>query len=522
MSFFEKIRSGIKSLFGSATKTKKDRPISTTAKAENKQNDKNKQHPHQKKGRKPSSRPSKPPKPRWDPASFKVDPQEGKTRFHDLNLPNSVMHAIADLGYEYCTPIQAEVLPSTLKGTDATGQAQTGTGKTAAFLITILNHIKRNPIKGKRKYGTPRALILAPTRELVLQIADDATKLAKYSNVRILTVFGGMDYQKQKNQLNGKVIDIVVATPGRLLDFNSKKDIDLRQVEVMVIDEADRMLDMGFIPDVRRIIRSTPPKHKRQTLLFSATVPPTVLNLASSWTKDAVSIEIAPEQVAVDTVEQVVYIVTTEEKRTLLYNILTSQPMEQVIVFSNRRNDTRKLADMLKSYDIKCSVLSGDVPQAKRLKTLNRFKSGELKVLVATDVAGRGIHVDGLNYVINYTLPIDPEDYVHRIGRTGRAGSKGTSISFACEEDSFQIPVIEEFIGDKLNCVVPDEELLKELPPPTHKIKPRPRRNGTPGGSRSNKQRKEGSGHSKHKRKRSSNQKRSGKKPSNNKQDSPS
>ncbi|MGH1365140.1 MAG: DEAD/DEAH box helicase [Calditrichia bacterium] len=527
MSFIKKIRSGLKTLFGSEQQKPDQKPIEKQAAPEQRkprqrknqskstqhQSKRNTQHP--KKSRPKPKTPPKPKAPPWDPSSFKVEPQDGKTRFHDLDLPENVMHAIADLGFGYCTPIQAEILPSTLAGKDAVGQAQTGTGKTAAFLISILNHVLRNRIDGKRKYGTPRALILAPTRELVLQIADEANQFAKHSGVKIMTVFGGMDYQKQKNQLNGKVIDIVVATPGRLLDFNSKKDIDLRKVEIMVIDEADRMLDMGFIPDVRRIIRSTPPKAKRQTLLFSATVPPTVLDLASSWTKDAVSIEIAPEQVAVDTVEQVVYIVTTEEKRMLLYNILTSQPLEQVIVFSNRRHDTRKLADMLQSYDISCSVLSGDVPQAKRLKTLSRFKSGDLKVLVATDVAGRGIHVDGLNFVINYTLPIDPEDYVHRIGRTGRAGSKGTSISFACEEDSFQIPVIEEFIGAKLNCVVPEEELLKELPPPIHKI-PSKRRTSSNGQGRSNKQRKEGSGHSSKRRRRPPGKKRSGSAPSNN------
>ena len=402
----------------------------------------------------------RPPKTPWTLDKFPVEPQEDKTRFHDLDLPLTLMRAIADLEFKYCTPIQAETLPSTLAGKDMTGRAQTGTGKTAAFLITILARIIRNPIKAKRRNGTPRALIIAPTRELVIQIAKDCRELSKYSQAKTITIFGGMDYRKQKEKLSNQRIDIMVATPGRLLDFVSQKIIDLRQVEVMVIDEADRMLDMGFIPAVRKIIRSTPPKDQRQTLLFSATLTPEVTDLASRWTRDAVSVEIEPEQVAVDSVEQIVYIVTYEDKKALLLNLLSKKDVQRAIVFANRRDDTWSLAELFDKYGIDCEVLSGDVPQKKRLRTLDDFKAGKIRLLVATDVAGRGIHVDGLDHVINYTLPYDPEDYVHRIGRTGRAGKTGTSISFASEEDAFQIPAIEEFLGQKLPCTTPDDDWL--------------------------------------------------------------
>jgi ATP-dependent RNA helicase RhlB len=393
----------------------------------------------------------------------------GKTRFHDLGLPDAVMHAIADLGFQYCTPIQAEILPSTLQGKDATGRAQTGTGKTAAFIITVISQMIHKPASAKRPTGTPRILVLAPTRELVLQIADEARALAKYTAFSVISVFGGMDYEKQRKQLTQRKADIVVATPGRLLDFKRRKDIDLGQVEVVIIDEADRMLDMGFIPDVRKIIYSTPHKSKRQTLLFSATLTPEVTRLTEQWTRSPVKVEIEPEQVAVDSVDQIVYIVTTDEKYALLYNIITHKNLERVIVFCNRKDETRRLAELLSRYQINCAILSGDVRQQTRIRTLDKFKAGKIRVLVATDVAGRGIHIEGMDHVINYTLPRDPEDYVHRIGRTGRAGAEGTSISFADEEDSFYIPAIEKLIGNGLPCIYPGEELLADLPPAKRK-----------------------------------------------------
>jgi ATP-dependent RNA helicase RhlB len=405
----------------------------------------------------------------WNPESFSVPAVEGKKRFHDLQLPDPLMHAIADLGFQYCTPIQAEILPSTLQGKDATGRAQTGTGKTAAFLITVLTHMLRKPASAKRKPGLPRVLVLGPTRELVMQIGEEAKALSKYTRFNIVNVFGGMDYEKQRRQLGQGKTDIVVATPGRLLDFKRSKAIDLRQVELVIIDEADRMLDMGFIPDVRKIIYSTPHKSKRQTMLFSATLTPEVSRLAEQWTRTPVTVEIEPEQVAVDTVEQLVYIVTGEEKLTLLYNILTQKKLNRVLIFCNRKDETRRLADLLSRYNIDCAILSGDIRQQTRIRTLEKFKAGKIRVLVATDVAGRGIHIDGMDHVINYTLPRDPEDYVHRIGRTGRAGSAGTSISFADEDDSFNIPAMEKLLGNKLPCIYPQEEWLAPLPPPPKK-----------------------------------------------------
>ncbi len=396
----------------------------------------------------------------WDLNLYSVAPAEGKTRFHDFNLQLEVMHAIFDLGFQYCTPIQEAILKSTLTGKDATGRAQTGTGKTAAFLITTINNFLMSPPKGVRRPGAPRALVLAPTRELVMQIAADAKALTKYTNISVVEIYGGMDYNKQQKRLRSSPIDILVATPGRLLDFQGKRDVFLGSVETLVIDEADRMLDMGFIPDVRRIINSTPPKSKRQTLFFSATLSGEVVRLAQLWTKDPVNVEIEPEKVAGTSVNQIVYIVTNDEKFRLLYNIIHKEKLDRVIVFANRKDEAHPLQVHLEKYGISCEVLSGDVDQKKRIRTLNNFKEGKIRVLVATDVASRGIHVDDVSHVINFTLPQDPEDYVHRIGRTGRAGAFGTSISFASEDDSFNIPSIEEFLGNKLNCIYPDDSLL--------------------------------------------------------------
>jgi ATP-dependent RNA helicase RhlB len=398
---------------------------------------------------------------KWEISRYQVPPAEGKTRFHDLDIPPEIMHAIADLNFQYCTPVQAEILPKTLAGLDVTGKAQTGTGKSAAFLLTILAHLHRHPAPARRRPGTPRALILAPTRELVLQIEKDARGLAKYTAASILAVYGGMDYRKQQQSLQRETVDIMAATPGRLLDFKRKGGVNLGKVEILVIDEADRMLDMGFIPDVRRIIESTPPKARRQTMLFSATLTPDVVRLASHWTKEAVTVEIDPEQVAVDSVEQVVYIVTAEEKFTVLCNLITRQDLERVIVFANRRDQSQKLADRFTDYGISNGLLSGDVSQEQRIKTLESFRSGKIRVLVATDVAARGLHIEGVSHVVNYTLPMNPEDYVHRIGRTGRAGANGISVSFADEMDAVLIPEIEKFIGRELKSVYPDDSWLQ-------------------------------------------------------------
>ena len=396
----------------------------------------------------------------WDESRFEVAPKEGETRFHDLGLRVELMHAIADLGFQYCSPIQAQILPYTLDGYDAIGKAQTGTGKTAAFLITVITDLLNNPIEEARYVGEPRALIIAPTRELVVQIGEDARNLCKYTDLQTAVLIGGVDYNRQLKKVEDTVVDIVIATPGRLLDFSRRGDLHLNLVEVMVIDEADRMLDMGFIPQVKQVISRTPPKSKRQTLLFSATFNQDVLNLCKQWTINPTMVEIEPERVATDSVDQKVYLVSANEKFPLLRNLLRQDDVDSAIVFANRRDTTRRIYEKLKRSGIHCGMLSGEVSQALRSRTLDDFKKGNIGVLVATDVAGRGIHVDNVSHVINYDLPEDPEDYVHRIGRTGRAGKTGTSITFAGEMDSFLLPDLEALLGSKLNCEHPPAELL--------------------------------------------------------------
>lgn len=409
-----------------------------------------------------------------------------KVSFDSFDLEETLRQAIRDLGFEYCTPIQAQSLLYTLQGNDVTGKAQTGTGKTAAFLITIINDLLSNPLEEERYLAEPRALIIAPTRELAIQIADDAYKLTRHSNLHTVTLVGGEDYGKQERALGKKPVDIVVATPGRLLDFVQNDKLYLGLVELLVIDEADRMLDMGFIPQVRRVIAQTPKKDCRQTLLFSATFTPEIMELGARWAMDPILVEVEPEKVATDSVEQIVYLVTTEDKYDLLFNLISEPGADRVIVFSNRRDQVRRLADNLHRNGINCGMLSGEVAQNKRIKTLDSFKTGKFKVLVATDVAGRGLHIEDVTHVINYTLPEEPEDYVHRIGRTGRAGAIGTSISFACEEDSFLLPAIEDKLGYKLDCVHPDERLLTKAPEFSRESRfkpssrPSPRKSGQP------------------------------------------
>lgn len=403
-------------------------------------------------------------KTRWNLSAFQVAPEAGKSRFHDFDLSRGIMRAIFDLGFQYCTPIQAKALPYALAGKDLVGRASTGTGKSAVFLLALFSRLLREQVPHLRP-GTPRALIIAPTRELVMQIAKDGRGLAKYTPLRIIAVYGGTDYQAQIKEVQRGRVDVMVATPGRLLDFTGKRLVHLDQVKAMVIDEADRMLDMGFIPDVRRIIHRTPDKEKRQTMLFSATVTPEVKQLAGQWCVDPVSLETEPEQVAVDSVEQIVYMTTTAEKYSVLYNTIMTQEHDRIMVFTNMKSEARKLYDRLRRHDIQCTLLTGDVPQQKRMARLERFREGKVKVLIATDVAGRGIHINGISHVFNYTLPYEPEDYVHRIGRTGRAGKLGISISFADEEGAFYLPDIEEYIGQSLPCLQPEESLLAEPPP---------------------------------------------------------
>lgn len=398
----------------------------------------------------------------WYPEDHQVDAQEGKVRFQDFNLPNELLRSIYEQDFSYCTPIQEQSLAYSLHGVDLIGKAQTGTGKTAAFLIAILTYLLEEEVPEGQKIGAPRCLVLAPTRELVMQIYKDAQELMRYTPFKLLNVVGGMEYVKQRDQLRSEKIDLLIATPGRLLDFHIKRDVDLREVEILVLDEADRMLDMGFIPDVKRIIGAMPRKEERQTLLFSATFTPDILNLSSQWTHNPQKVEIATKVETSENIEQHAFLVADADKTKLLAKIITQWQLSKVIVFVNRRDATRQVFNALQELGLKVAMLSGEVEQHKRLSTLENFREGQVEVLVATDVAGRGIHINDVSHVINYNLPEDAEDYVHRIGRTGRAGAKGTSISFIGEEDAFALPAIESLMKNKLPCVYPPAELLED------------------------------------------------------------
>ncbi|NLB69140.1 MAG: DEAD/DEAH box helicase, partial [Lentisphaerae bacterium] len=346
------------------------------------------------------------------------------------------------------------------------GKAQTGTGKTAAFLIAIFSQMLAEKEKKSVKPGRPRALVIAPTRELSIQIIKDADVLGKYCDIKCLAVYGGMDHAAQQARLEEDPVDLIAATPGRLLDFIRSRVIDLSEVNTLVIDEADRMLDMGFIPDVRKIIRRLPSKDKRQTLLFSATLDEDVMSLASQWMPDPIKISVDDDHATVDTIKQIVYPIPTKEKFNVLYNTLKQNEGKRFLIFRNRKRDCENLCNELKRYGVPVAELSGDVDQKKRLGILENFRKGNITTVVATDVAGRGIHIDDVAFVINYDFPYEAEDYIHRIGRTGRAGVHGTAISFACEDESFIIPDIEELLGEELHCQQPEESLFQ--PPPAH------------------------------------------------------
>ena len=384
-------------------------------------------------------------------------------KFEELNLAPALLKAVLEQGYETPTPIQAQAIPAVLAGHDLLAGAQTGTGKTAAFTLPMLHRLSQSAAP-KNKFGGKgiRALVLTPTRELAAQVEESVREYGKYLDINSTVVFGGVGMNPQIDRIK-RGVDILVATPGRLLDLQQQGFLDLSTVQVLVLDEADRMLDMGFIPQVRQIIRQTPPKAERQTLLFSATFTEDVMNLAKQWTTDPAIVEIEAVNVASDMVEQHVYAVAGADKYKLLFNLVNDNGWERVIVFANRKDEVRRIEERLVRDGINAAQLSGDVPQHKRIKTLEGFREGKIRVLVATDVAGRGIHIDGISHVINFTLPEVPDDYVHRIGRTGRAGASGVSISFAGEDDSYQLPSIEAMLGRKISCETPPAELLRPV-----------------------------------------------------------
>ncbi len=383
--------------------------------------------------------------------------------FADLKLPHAVSAGIAGCGFVRATPIQAATLPLLLAGQDVAAQAQTGTGKTAAYLVAIFTRFVR--AKRQRTSPNPRALIVAPTRELAVQIQEDAKALGHFVKPRIVTVFGGIDYGRQRDQLRAGC-DLLIGTPGRLLDYEQQGATSFGEVESLVIDEADRLFDLGFIKDLRRILRRCPPPGRRHSMLFSATLSLRVMELAYEHLNDARKIEIRPEQITADRVTQVLYHVSQREKIPLLLNLLRREGVERTMLFVNTKRFAERLVSNLERHGFRIGALTGDIPQPRRLKILQDFKSGALPLLVATDVASRGLHIDGVTHVINVDLPQDPEDYVHRIGRTARAGHSGKAISLADEDYVFSLEAIQRLIGMKIPVEHADDALFTPAPAP--------------------------------------------------------
>ncbi len=413
------------------------------------------------------------------------------TRFSQLNLLPELLKGAEEAGFARCTPIQAETLPKALAGHDVAGQAQTGTGKTAAFLLATMSHLLRHEATPHRDKKQPRAVILAPTRELAIQIHRDAEILGKYTSLRLGLVYGGTGYDSQRKMLE-EGVDILIGTPGRLIDYFKQHIFNLKAVQVMVLDEADRMFDLGFIKDIRYLLRRMPAPEKRLGLLFSATLSYRVTELAYEHMNNPGLVRIEPDKVTADKVKQLVYYTANEEKIALLVGLLQHMDPRRSIVFVNTKRVAERVSDYLVGNGIEAATLSGDVPQKKRQKLLLAFQKGELPVLVATDVAARGLHIPDVSHVFNFDLPQDAEDYVHRIGRTARAGAMGDAISFACEEYSFSLPEIESYIGHKIEAEAAAAELIVELKPPrrSERARSKPRkRAGRPAGKRRHKPR---------------------------------
>jgi ATP-dependent RNA helicase RhlB len=378
-------------------------------------------------------------------------------------LSAELQRGIAEAGFTQCTPIQSEALPLALDGQDVAGQAQTGTGKTAAYLIALFQRLQNKPALRSDQKG-PRALVLAPTRELAVQIHADAQVLGLHLPYVLGLAFGGTDYEKQRTQLAAGV-DVLIGTPGRIIDYYKQRVFGLRGTQVLVLDEADRMFDLGFIKDIRYVLRRLPEREQRLNMLFSATLSYRVLELAYEHMNDPELVRIEPDKMTVDRVTQSIYFPSNEEKIPLLLTLLRDMDARRTMVFVNTRREAERLSDQLNRHGILAAALSGDVPQRKRLKMLKDFQRGELPVLIGTDVASRGLHVPGVSHVFNYDLPQDPEDYVHRIGRTARAGAAGDAISFGCEDYVVSLPDIEAFIGHKIPVATFDHSSLVAVSP---------------------------------------------------------
>ncbi|MEW6984234.1 ATP-dependent RNA helicase RhlB [Colwelliaceae bacterium 6471] len=392
-----------------------------------------------------------------------------ETKFTDLNLAPQVVTGLEAMGFHNCTAIQAKSLPVLLEGKDIAGQAQTGEGKTIAFLAATYHHLLLKP---KPEHNQPRALIMAPTRELAIQIHRDAIEMAKSTNLRLSVVYGGEGYESQRQELE-QGVDILIGTCGRLIDYFKQGIYKLSNIEVVVLDEADRMFDLGFIKDIRYMFNKMPPATERLSMLFSATLSFRVKELAFEHMNDPVSVEVEPDQKTNVRISEELFYPANEDKMALLQTLIEEEWPDKAIIFANTKHVCEKIFAHLDADKIRVGLLTGDVVQKKRLKILEQFTSGELDVLVATDVAARGLHIPAVTHVFNYDLPDDCEDYVHRIGRTGRAGASGHAISFACEEYVFNLPAIETYIEHTLPVSKYDHDaLLTDLPQP----KPRPRR----------------------------------------------
>jgi len=405
-----------------------------------------------------------------------TDPHSTARTFASLELAPALMQGIREAGFTYCTPIQAQTLPMALAGRDVAGQAQTGTGKTAAFLVALYQTLLTRPPPPSRGPTSIRALIVAPTRELAVQIHHDAEILGRHTGFRQAVVFGGVDYDKQRRQLE-EGVDVLIGTPGRLIDYFKQHVFDMRHAQVLVLDEADRMFDLGFIADIRYLLRRLPHPERRQSMLFSATLSHRVLELAYEHMNNPELVRIEPDKMTVDQVRQVMYYPAMEEKLPLLIGLLRQYEARRTMIFVNTKRVAERLESTLKANGFHAQALSGDVPQNKRLKFLRDFHNGDLAILIATDVASRGLHIPDVSHVFNFDLPQDAADYVHRIGRTARAGADGDAISFACEEFAVSLPEIEDYIGHKVpSAPIPPELLATPVtaaPPGEHGHRPR-------------------------------------------------
>ena len=407
-----------------------------------------------------------------------------ETRFAELGLNPQIEQAMIHAGFEYCTPIQALSLPVALAGQDVAGQAQTGTGKTLAFLLATFNRLMNKPADANRK--GPRALIMAPTRELAIQIASDAKPLTENCGLNMAVIYGGEGYEVQKQQLASQP-DILVGTTGRLIDFYKQQLFALDNIEVVVLDEADRMFDLGFIDDIRYLLQKMPPPQQRLNLLFSATLSYRVQELAYEHMNAPAKVEVEPEQKTGVRISEELFYPSKPDKYPLLLTLIEEDWPDKAIVFANTKHACDKVFQWLAANEHRVGLLTGDVPQKKRIKILEDFAEGQLDILVATDVAARGLHIPAVSHVYNFDLPDDCEDYVHRIGRTGRAGASGAAISLACEEYVYNLPAIEAYIGHPIPVTNYDETaLLSDLKRPRPSQRRRRHNSGSPRGGRSN------------------------------------